>query len=241
MQEGLRAIVLAAGDERQGAREHVGREEFHAALDDGGMGRDRRRRGTGRFAAGARRGGEHGDGEEGGARELRQGAVAQDVAVREVGLDERHFFHAQDTVLVRVQGPAERFEPGHDRLPVVLREVFLGRIVGSDHQLHEDICRTMYVRTNSLHPQNRSGIHTSLVTEPEVPQCRFRVSSRGPLRDLQRARDFGKLGGRAFREPQLQFGVLVRGGLDGSQAAGDAFTQHHPILDVGIGRLRPSG
>ena len=75
---------------------------------------------------------------------------------------------------------------------------------------------------------------TSLIAKAEIAQRRLGFLACQAFCYLQCAGDLHEFGGRAFRQPELQFGVLVRRRLQSAQAARDALAQHHPILDVGI-------
>jgi hypothetical protein len=97
----LGSVVLAAGYEGQCSGQHIGGEEFHAPLDDAWVWRN----GGGVDVAwlfGGGRGWKHGDGKEGGLREVREGVVAKEVAPGEVGLNERDFFHGNHTLILLV-------------------------------------------------------------------------------------------------------------------------------------------
>ena len=137
-EEVVGALVLAAAHERQRAGEHVAGQQLHAALDDGGVGRDGRgERAAGGF--GRADGGEHGYGEEGGAGQVCDCAVAEDVAVGEVGLDQRDFFDGEAALVFVVEGPAECFQAGDDGFPGVLGELLGGGAVGDYGELDEDV------------------------------------------------------------------------------------------------------
>ena len=71
---------------------------------------------------------------------MRQRTVSKDITICEIGLDKRDFLHTEHTVVIRVEGTTESFEARNDGLPMILRQMFLRRIIWRYHQLHQDVC-----------------------------------------------------------------------------------------------------
>jgi hypothetical protein len=101
------AVVLAPGDKSKGASEHVGGEELHASLDDGGVWGDGRSGGA--LALGAWVGRQHGDGQQGRARGVGEMTVAKEISVGEVRLDQGNFFDADNAGLVTIGAATQCF------------------------------------------------------------------------------------------------------------------------------------
>ena len=184
-EEVVGSVVLAAGDEGEGAGEHVGGEELHAALDDARVRGDRGRGGAVGLVLRLGAGGEHGDGEEGGARGVGEGAVAEDVAVREVGLDQGHLLDRERALLVRVEGSTEGLEARDDGLPGVLRELFLGCVVRRDDQLDEDIWWQQ--GQHSVQPPNGQSMPQALRSHEHIERTTTRTGKATHLACLQTA------------------------------------------------------
>ena len=131
VQQMVGALVVALGYEAKRARQHVARQQLHAPLHDGRVRRDGRRRWAAAWRALRRlrrraAGGQHGDGKQRRARQMRERTLTQNVAVAEVRLDQWDLLDAQHAPVVVLVRAAERLQAGHDALPMVLRQVLLG-------------------------------------------------------------------------------------------------------------------
>lgn len=73
---------------------------------------------------------------------MSEGAIAEDITVGEVSLNQGYFLHTESPVLICVERASKGFEPGDNGFPVILGKVLLGRVVRRYDQLHEDVCET---------------------------------------------------------------------------------------------------
>lgn len=65
--------------------------------------------------------------------------VSQDVAVGDISLDQRHFFHAHDSLLVTIDWASKGFKSRNKAFPRVLGDLLLSSVIGTDDKLDEDI------------------------------------------------------------------------------------------------------
>ena len=116
--------------------------------------------------------GEQGDGEEGGVGELGGDAGAEEVAVGEVGLEDREFFHAAGGVGLGgvVGGVPEVFDVG---VEVVADDGFFDVALRFDDEFDEDLCILLArerERCNSTYLAYRQS-----ASHPRQPQLLVRL------------------------------------------------------------------
>lgn len=70
---------------------------------------------------------------------MRDRSFPENIAIDEIGLDQRNFFDAERPLLIRIKRPTKCLQPRYDIFPWIPWQMILGGIVGCNDQLDQDI------------------------------------------------------------------------------------------------------